>query len=98
MDSPTFERDAVRLCNLKRRSDLNGAYGLVQAKHTSDSYQVRIGTKTVIAKVVNIDFVWHVPLVFDLDGLSPEMMKQVWKEGLVIDSQMRDKYMRPFFQ
>lgn len=52
----------------------------------------------MIAKVVNIDFVGHVPLVFDLDGLSPEMMKQVWKEGLVIDSQMRDKYMRPFFQ
>ena len=45
-----------------------------------------------------LDFVRHVPLVFDMDGLSPELMKDVCKSGLVIDSEMRDIYMAPLFQ
>lgn len=61
---PSFERDAVRLCNLKRRTDLNGVYGLVQSKRGPNSYEVRIGSKSVIAKSTNLDFVGHVPLVF----------------------------------
>ncbi len=90
---PSFERDAVRLCNLKRRTDLNGVYGLVQSKQGPDSYEVRIGSKSVVAKFTNLDFVGHVPLVFDMDGLSPDMMKDVCKSGLVLDSEMREKYM-----
>lgn len=38
------------------------------------------------------------PLVFDMDGLSPDMMKDVCKTGLVIDSEMRDKYMTPLLK
>ena len=98
MDSPSFERDAVRLCNLQRRCDLNGAYGLVRSKRGPDMYEVRIGTKSVVAKFANLDFVGYVPLVFDLDGLSPELMKDVCKSGLVIDREMRDIYMAPLFQ
>ena len=98
MGSPSFERDAVRLCNLQRRTDLNGVYGLVRSKRGTDSFEVRIGSKSVLAKFANLDFVGHVPLVFDMDGLSPELMKDVCKTGLVIDSEMRDIYMAPLFQ
>ena len=98
MTSPSFERDAVRLCHLRRRTDLNGIYGLVQSKQGPDSYEVRIGRKSILAKFANLEFVGHVPLVFDMDGLSPEMMKDLCKTGLVIDSAMRDKYMAPLFK
>jgi len=61
VDSFSFERDAVRLCKLQRLSNLNGAFGLVRSKQRLDSYEVRIGTKSVIAKLENLDFVRHVP-------------------------------------
>lgn len=95
---PSFERDAVLLCNLTRRSDLNGVYGLVQSKLGPDSYEVRIGSKSILAKFANLKFVGHVPLVFDMDGLSPDIMKDVCKSGLVLDSKMRDKYIAPLLK
>ena len=52
-------------------------------------YKVRIGKKSVLAELANLHFVGHLPLVFDVDGLSPEMMKDVCKSGLVIDSDIR---------
>ena len=69
----------MRLCNLQLRCDLNDVHGIVRSKQGTYSYEIRIGRKSVLAKLANLDFVGHIPLVFDLDRLSPELMKDVYK-------------------
>ena len=89
MMNPSFERDAVRLCGLRRRADLNDCYGLVQTKRGPDAYEVRIGKQSVLVKMANLVFVGYVPLVFNADGVTDDMRKY----GLVLDSAMRQKYL-----
>ena len=59
----SFERDAVRPCHLRRRTDLNGVYGLVQSKQGQDVYEVLTNRNSVLAKFANMEFV-------QMNGLS----------------------------
>lgn len=86
---PSIERDAVRMTGLHRRSDLNGCYGLIQNKWGDDKYEVRIAKTTIFAKCANLEFVGHVPMVFNADGVTDDMRTK----GLVLDADMRTKYL-----
>lgn len=87
--TPSIERDAVRMTGLRRRADLNGCYGLVQCKRGPDAFEVRIAKTTILSKMANLEFVGHVPMVFNADGVTEDMRK----EGLVLDKEMHAKYL-----
>lgn len=88
---PSFQRDAVRLRGLRTHAQFNDCYGLVQHRLGKDAYSVRIGSETIIVKYANLDFVEGVTMIFYAETVEDAY----YKVGIVLDAEMRRKYLPP---
>lgn len=77
------------MIGLRRRADLNDCFGLVQAKHGADLFSVRLGHETILCKHANLVFVGHMSAYIRLEECHE---KDVRKHALVLDEEMRAKY------